>query len=367
VPDFKRLYLDTTVLRKSNWPHISAELSFLLESARNFEIEVFIPEVVELEREAQWLRDLTAASQKLDAAADKLAVTVAAVGAGRLAVPNRDFAALKDAYRSQSDSAKEQGGIKTVSITARTIGEFLKLAIDRTPPFQLVNDRVTGFQDTVVLLSIMDDAKAVGAETCAIVSEDDVFSKISHIARTEGISVKHFRTVNDVWKALVDEISPHVFEWWDQQRAEIRRALESQSDEIVRLLREKVTPDMVNHRVEKLAEIGTPRIDDVEMPLPGFPNEPGPYRTTEGAVFRVSAKIEVEFDTLAKPGLALFAAIFYQRIQKSAAGATEQPLPAKEEPRPETFRKRVQLEAEAAYSGGQYLIHNLQFVGITDS
>jgi hypothetical protein len=62
--DFKRLYLDTTVLRESNWPHISAELSFLLESAHNFGIEVFIPEAVEVERDAQRLRDLAAASQK---------------------------------------------------------------------------------------------------------------------------------------------------------------------------------------------------------------------------------------------------------------------------------------------------------------
>jgi hypothetical protein len=68
VPEFDRLYLDTTVLRKSNWPHVSAELGFLLELAKNFKIQVVIPEAAEIEREEQWVRELVAASQKCDAA-----------------------------------------------------------------------------------------------------------------------------------------------------------------------------------------------------------------------------------------------------------------------------------------------------------
>ena len=58
MPEFDRLYLDTTTLRKSNWPHVSAELGFLFGLAKNFRIQVVIPEPAEAEREEQWIRDL---------------------------------------------------------------------------------------------------------------------------------------------------------------------------------------------------------------------------------------------------------------------------------------------------------------------
>jgi predicted nuclease with RNAse H fold len=371
VPDFKRLYLDTTVLRKSNWPHISAELSFLLESARNFGIEVFLPEVVEREREAQWFRDFTAASQKLDAAADKLAVSLGAVGADRAAIPNQNLDALKARYRTQADEEKARGGIRTVPITARPITELLKMAVERIPPFQQAGDKVTGFQDTLILFSIIDDAKAAGATICAIVSDDDVFSKIDHIARAERVILKHFRNTHDVWKLLVDEIAPNVVEWRNQQRAEIRRALEFQSDQIIELLRKKVAPEMVDSRVEKIEAIKRLEVLEVDMPLPAFPNEPGPYRTVEGATFRVAVKVGVEFDASARPGFSgVLAASFFRRLTEGSAGKMESEPSMKEEPRPETFWKKAQLEANAVflgdhlYLGDQYRIDDLQFVRI---
>jgi hypothetical protein len=72
----------------------------------------------------------------------------------------------------------------------------------------------------------------------------------------------------------------------------------------------------------------------------------------------------VEFDTLARPGLAAFAAILFQRTRERSVGTSEPPPATKEEPRPETFWKKVQLEANAVYSGGQYGIDDLEFVRI---
>ncbi|HYK61176.1 MAG TPA: hypothetical protein VEV85_17210, partial [Bryobacteraceae bacterium] len=66
MPDFDSIYLDTTFLRKSNWPELSKEFGELVLIAKNFRIELVIPELVEMEREEQWIRDLTDNRQKLD-------------------------------------------------------------------------------------------------------------------------------------------------------------------------------------------------------------------------------------------------------------------------------------------------------------
>ena len=362
MPDFKRLYLDATVLRKSNWPHISAELSFLLESARNFGFGVLIPEAVEIEREAQWLRDLVAATQKLDSAADKLSMSLEAVSAARVEIGVRNVDALRTAFRAQSDAAKATHRIRTAAITTRPISEFLRLAVERTPPFQIAGDKVTGFQDTVILLSIIDEAKAAGVDHCGIVSDDDVFSKVRHLTEREGISLRHFRTTHDVWKLLAEEISPQVIEWWNQQRVAIRLALESRVDRIVQVLREKVTPEMVTYRVEKIEGIDRPEILDVDIPLPTFPNEPGPYQRLEDAKFRVSLKVGAEFRTLASPGLsAMLATPFFRQLQERSLGKTEGQPPTKEL-QPETFWKKIDLETTATYSQGQYEVAAMEFV-----
>jgi len=55
---FKRVYLDTSVLRESQWPRTSARLSTLFVLSKNQGVQVVIPEPVETERKRQWMREL---------------------------------------------------------------------------------------------------------------------------------------------------------------------------------------------------------------------------------------------------------------------------------------------------------------------
>jgi hypothetical protein len=114
VPVFDRLYLDTTILRKSNWPHVSADLGFVLELATNFNIQVVIPEAAQIEREEQWVRDMAAASQKYVAAAAKRSDLLKAVGV-QSAERDRDDPpeVLRERYRAAAQSAKDAHGIVT--------------------------------------------------------------------------------------------------------------------------------------------------------------------------------------------------------------------------------------------------------------
>ena len=208
VPDFDRLYLDTTVLRKTNWPRISVELATLLELARNFGIDVVIPEPVESEREEQWVRDFGEASQKYLTASKKRSLFLGAIGVDVAEGLADRLDELRSRYREVAQAVIKQNGIKTASITTRAVGHFLKLAITRTPPFQISGDKVTGFQDTAILLSILDDMQNCGKETCAVLSDDGVFSKVDAVCSTEGKTIRHLRSVEEFWKTLGSEIEP---------------------------------------------------------------------------------------------------------------------------------------------------------------
>jgi len=324
MPDFDRLYLDTTILRKSNWPHVSAELGFLLELARNFAIEILIPEPVEIEREEQWIRELGAASQKWEAATAKRSDVLKAVGGGLDEQRADQPDAFRERYKTAAQLVKEANGIKTVPMTTRSPAEFFRLAVTRTPPFQIAGDKITGFQDATILLSIVDDLIACGKPSCALLSEDDVFSKIGAVSQSEGKTIRHLRTIEDVWKILSEEIRPELVKWWEQQRAAIKVEVAAQQEQISQLIGVFVTPDMIDYRARTVESVGLPRLISVDIPFPRFPLEPGPYPTREGTTHKISATLFVEVRALASRGLGGFAALLSgQFLDRSGAKAAE--------------------------------------------
>ena len=323
MPEFDRLYLDTTILRKSNWPHVSAELGFLFGLAKNFRIQVVIPEAAEIEREEQWVRDLVAASQKYVAALTKRSDVLKAIGLTPVEQrPDDPPEALREKYRAAAQSAKEANGIATAPVTTRGAAEFLKLAVTRTPPFQISGDKVTGFQDTLILLSIIDDLNACGRATCVLLSDDGVFSQISTVSKAEEKNLQHLRTIDDVWNILANEIESELVKWWKEQRAAIQAELEAQHEQISDLLRAFISADMVDYRAKTVESIGPLSSFLVEMPFPAFPPEPGPYETKNGASFKISATLSTEVQALTVPGLAgLLAATLYAARSSSEATA----------------------------------------------
>lgn len=360
MPDFERLYLDTTVLRKSNWPHISAELSFLLALARNFDIRVVIPEPAEIEREEQWIRDLTAASQKFASAASKRADVLKAIGLSTERSREDLPETLRERYLATAQSAKEINGISTAPLTSRGVREFLKLAVSRTPPFQVSGDKVTGFQDALILFSIFDDMNASGTDNSVLLSDDVVFSQVKVVSNAEGKTVQHLRTIDEVWSKFADEIQPEVVKWWQEQRAAIQTELEAQREQIVDLLMKFVSPEAVDYRARGIESIGMLRPGPVEIPFPVFPLEPGPYETKEGASFKISVTVSTEFQTIAIKGLSgIVANLMY------AARSGSQPSAEAEEMSSESFWKQVEMEGTATFKEGRYSINNLTILRLS--
>jgi PIN domain len=363
LPDFDRIYLDTSILRKSNWPHVSTELRFLFELARNFAIDVVIPEPVEIEREEQWFRDLTAATQKCRSAHSRRADMLKVAGVG-VDEPREDAPeTFREKYRAAAELSKKTNGIKTIPTTTRSVTDFLKLAVTRTAPFQYSGDKVTGFQDAAILLSILDDLTVCDRARCTLLSEDDVFSKIEAVSAAEGKAIRHLRTIDDIWKILAEEIKPEAVKWWETQRSAIRAEVTAQQEQIKQIVQAFVRPDMISPRARSIQSIGLPRVIVVEIPFPRLPLEPGPYQTIEGATLKISATLSVEVQAFASPGLDGLASLLARQFSDRPGSGTK--TVESEELRSESFSKIVEMEGTAVFERGRYDIRDLKVVSVS--
>src|SRR5512142_2542081 len=70
--EFRHLYLDANILRNEGWPRISAKLENVLSLARSVNVTVNLPEAVERELEANWMRGYKAKCENLQEHLDPL-------------------------------------------------------------------------------------------------------------------------------------------------------------------------------------------------------------------------------------------------------------------------------------------------------
>jgi len=264
-------------------------------------------------------------------------------------------------YANAAQSAKDKYHIVVVPLTTRGVGDFLRLAVTRTPPFQISGDKVTGFQDALILLSVVDDSKAHGGAACAVLSEDKIFSQISAVSGAGGQTVKHLQSIDDFWKILADEIAPQVVTWFREQREAVEAELEVEKQQISQLLRTYVLPDLVDYRARVIESIGLPRSFIVEMGFPPFPREPGPYVTREGARFKISVSFSTEIRARAVMGLSGLAASLIHGMRPGPEPKADEA----EQLSVESFWKQVQMEGIATFERGRYILSDLSIVGIT--
>jgi hypothetical protein len=200
MPKFSRIYLDTNVLRKSKWPEISVALANLLSLASSMKVRVFLPVAVELEIEEHWIREFRRVTERAQRDASKLPTTfqrglkieVASMDDGR-----REFRALTERNILSF-------GIERVPFSSRSLKDLFQQAILHTPPF---SERGTGFQDAVILQSIIEHLSGV-SESAALVTSDNDFTHeiISHTAGSAGVELHCVpfdaildRLTNDEW------------------------------------------------------------------------------------------------------------------------------------------------------------------------
>ncbi len=176
-PDFHRIYLDTNVLlRGRGWPAPSILLNNLLRLAGLCGIDRFVPEPVLKEAEEHWLRGLKEGASKLLSAKRDLHRSATPIHCD-ITLEHPPIENLLADYRKKVGDAVKEYGIQRTPFTKRTVEEIFGFATKYLLPFAH-NAEGKGFQDAVILLSILDHLNLSPGANAVFVTADTDFGGI---------------------------------------------------------------------------------------------------------------------------------------------------------------------------------------------
>jgi hypothetical protein len=307
-----RIYLDTNVLLKG-WPDISVKLREMLALARATKISVVVPEAVEREVKAHWLRELQERLKELVKTERKFAATIEKIGldSGPTTEEQCDFDSAGSKYDEVVEELKTEWGIVSAPLPSVTLDRLFQMAIDKEALFE---DAASGFQDTVILFSAIDDLMQFPGESGILVSEDKVFCQQGTqdlIARLSADS-KVYKSVADTIALLKSNLDDYLRHEWDGDERLAVAEMWRQKEAIQAFVRDSFNRDPrllaqhVDHRlsheevVVKLVELRDVNAVFVPQPQP-------PERRSEGQPVRIAAAIRclIQLDRSKLSGLTL--------------------------------------------------------------
>jgi PIN domain len=296
-PVIKRIYLDTEPLVASLWPRVSRELDNLIFVASINNTEVFIPEPVEAELQARFVRDLGGFLQQANRGFDNLSQHVlrAGITSEELGLPNRDE--VVNRYRESSHIAKTKYTIKSSPVTSRSTEELFQMAAEGRGPF---NWEKKGFKDAVISLSVIDHMLATPI-TSAFVSRDRAFQDgaLERFAETLGApKLQHFSTTNDLETILLKHVKDVLRKKWREDEEKLRAALK----QMLPVLKESLNG--ISFTEYELGIIGTvvgaPSVKSLEITKI---STPPPWDRKDGERLSVSFDADIVLETVVMTSL----------------------------------------------------------------
>jgi predicted nucleic acid-binding protein len=239
-----RIYLDTNVLIKEGWPDISVKLREMLILARASQIGVVVPEAVEREVKAHWFRELKKRLMELAKAEYAFSAKIEALGLDSNPTTEElfDFEFALSKYAEVVEELKTEWGIVSAPLPSVALDRLFQMAIDKEALFE---DCVSGFQDTVVLFSAIDDLVQFPGESGILLSDDKVFSQKGTqdlVARLSADLNVH-RSVADAIAILKSNLDDYLRQQWDGDERIAVAEMWRQKHEIEAFVRESFNRD----------------------------------------------------------------------------------------------------------------------------
>ncbi len=278
--DFDALYFDTNALIRGNWPAPTLRLENLLRLTGWMKVSVFLPDAVEREIEQHWLREVRDSAAGLISSAENLHRVTRRVG-GSVEFRIEDEEALLGRYRKLAVSCCEQFGIIRAPMTTRPLSEFFDIAVRYETPFVSErNKKGKGFQDAVVLASVLEHLKANPQLSGLLVTDDEVFSKVDvakFMPSCKQVKLKVLpfeETFNALYNSYWDQ---HVKKPWEEERHNAKKAVEEIEPEIRTFLQSNMDDAELkagsSEATLKLISVGKVEVSYVNTPLP-IPGNP---------------------------------------------------------------------------------------------
>lgn len=275
--------------------------------------QIYVPEVVEGELEAQFVRAVNAVYGSLYAGVKELKKLCRDVISVDFSGRRPDDDVLREAFRVRSDELKTQFGITSVPLTTRGLDAFIDMAISRTPPFEEYEigknkKGVVGLQDAAILFSVIEHMKtAAEDDRCALISNDDIF----HKAETRGViekcgaKLQIFKKLSDLFDDLYNHIWEVVRTAWQAEMQQIETSLNAEKDvlaiQIFQLLTASELGQNLSRRAKEIIGFTVGGFRDVltELPAPEYrPPHTAVYTRPEGATVKISARASTEIEAV---------------------------------------------------------------------
>lgn len=352
-PEFHGIYLDTNVLIAQGWPSPSIMLHNVFRFAAWWGIQTLLPDPVIKEAEDHWLREVKRGVSEL-AGAQKTLQRLASPIPCEAKEEHTAVEKLLEEYRKKVEETLKEYAIIRVPFTKRTLEEVFGFATKYVLPFVL-DAKGKGFQDAVILLSILDHLNGFPEATTIFISADNDFKGVRFTDFLSDFDVKRLEIVKELdsvfdrlWKPYFDET---VIKPYRQEVENAKIAVDGLISELKAFLKSHLSEDMLKpmlgDQVLKILSVEDVKVLSVDTPLP---------KTSEPLNRTVTIQINVSADcrVLVSRDLSYFQSVFRAYSGRSP---DESDIPAPPE----------ELELKLNWSGGVQAaaeIENTQFKNI---
>jgi hypothetical protein len=280
----------------AGWPTPSAQLLQVMNQAEKLGFPLCLPEVVIQELEGHWIRELVEEWSGANGQIGNLNKKArSVVRFDKLpALPGHDQ--LRSELRALVADFNKR--FRIVPTTQRPLAEFVSLAITRGATFK---DEGRGFQDAVILCSVVDDMTTNGFAGAFIVTQDGAFksSGAAALAGAAGVTLKVVTTLDELEGLLREHFNAIVRDYYDQEHRELMEALKQRMSDLETYIVENLTVApgdlQVAGTVKKIESLQVVSIENVHR---GFfleheqPQDPNRVRVSADVKILLSLDVE---------------------------------------------------------------------------
>jgi hypothetical protein len=309
----RRIYFDSNPLH--GWPKTPYGFPWMVGLAMWNKGELFVPQTVEDELEAQFIRGGAQALKAVSSAFRELRVHCHGVIDFQYPMPEATDDELSESYLSHSATARSHFSMQLIPQVDVPLDKLLRMAICRQPPFEEKTSGkdsrfVTGLQDTAILFSIIEHAKmSKEGERCAFVSADAIFhtAEVKKLLATEAPNLEVFKSVESVADDLWGFVFGVLRSSWEAEMKQVEDSLNAQKEQLA----EQISPllpisDLGRGSYKNVRAILSMSIKDfslVKTELP--PSEQRPpsaleYHRPDGSSVEISAQASIDFRVMAE-------------------------------------------------------------------
>ncbi len=286
-PRYTRIYLDSNLMIKANWPSPGQTMQNVFELVDFFGTTCVLLDAVERELRAHWERDYRKTQLEAVGKVANLKKLGDRVG---IVIPSQlpQESDVYNAYLATVERLVEERPLVRAAPPLRGTAELFELAIHHATPFK---EKGKNFQDAVISLAAIDDLASLPEKSGAFVSRDDIFDQRTLDAFCEplGVYLKLFQNEDALIADLRSFVTASMTHEWAEEERLVMAAFQANQSRLEAFIAENVEIPQrwgpLGDRIISVSRIEIMEVSKVETPLP--------WKVPRGEAVTITATIQL--------------------------------------------------------------------------